>query len=363
MASFSGLQIDTVSPTVIADISSPGSGVENVGDRIGIALSFSEAVTIKGLRPSLILNNGGVAHYLSGAGTTNLTFRYTVASTDASVAALAVKGVSGVIQDLAGNVADMTGALTTFDQLSIDTTTIPTTFGDSFSPPSTGWSNSVGQWTASNGDYFAENPSDSPLTYSGLPFDFANSRLALTVTVNALGDGGIWLDTDGTNQNGLLLVLGGNGYGQGSRGGTAGNGAYWQRVQNGVISDEFNLQTGVFTPGGTYTVTVGVNGNTYVAYDDPDGVYDANSKVLTTLTDGTFSHGMVGLYDDQPNNIGGGFGPPTSFSNFSVSGALLGQYLSTFNPSNSSTSFLPSSDDHNGNNEGTLIPIGVPTAH
>jgi hypothetical protein len=39
--------------------------------------------------------------------------------------------------------------------------------------------------------------------------------------------------------------------------------------------------------------------------------------VLTTLVDNTYSHGEVGLYDNQPGP--GGSGPATSFSNFSVS--------------------------------------------
>jgi hypothetical protein len=75
--------------------------------------------------------------------------------------------------------------------------------------------------------------------------------------------------------------------------------------------------SGVFTPGNTYTITVIVNGNTYTAYNDPDGIFDKNSTVLTTLVDNTYSHGQVGLYDNQPGP--GGSGTPMSFSNFSVS--------------------------------------------
>jgi hypothetical protein len=64
-----------------------------------------------------------------------------------------------------------------------------------------------------------------------------------------------------------------------------------------------------FTPDLTYTVTVLINGNTYQAFNDPDGHFDANSVLLTTLVDNTYTHGQVGLYD---------FYPATSFSNFSV---------------------------------------------
>ena len=86
------------------------------------------------------------------------------------------------------------------------------TFTDNFSPPSTLWSNSTGNWTSSGGTYYAQSPSNNPDTYSGLPFVFNNNFL-LTVTVNGLSDGGIWLDTDGSINNGVLLVLGGNGFG------------------------------------------------------------------------------------------------------------------------------------------------------
>jgi hypothetical protein len=57
-----------------------------------------------------------------------------------------------------------------------------------------------------------------------------------------------------------------------------------------------------------------VNGNTYEAFKNPDGVFDANSVLLTTLVDNTFSHGQFALYD---------FDSFMSFSNFTVSGSLV----------------------------------------
>jgi hypothetical protein len=189
------------------------------------------------------------------------------------------------------------------------------TFTDDFPPPSSLWSNSIGNWTASNGHYFAQNPSNSPDTYSGLPYDFTNSNLVVTVTVNGLSDGGIWLDTDGSNQNGIVLVLGGNGYGGGARGGPAGNSVYRSVWQHGALSDGLSEVTGVFTPGATYTITALVNGNTYKAFIDPDGVFDSNSVLLSTFVNSTFSSGHVGFYD---------FYSGLSFSNFTVSGTLVG---------------------------------------
>jgi len=189
----------------------------------------------------------------------------------------------------------------------------PVIFTDNFSPPSTLWSDSVGNWTGGSGKYFAQAPSNGPETISVLPYVFTNSNLSVTVTVNDVSDGGIRLDSDGTQNNGVVFVLGGNGYGGGNRSGGAGNSAYWAVWHNGVSQQSLSEVDGVFTPGGTYTVTVLVNGNTYKAYMDPEGVFDANSTLITTLVDNTFSSGKVGLYDYYSG---------LSFSNFSVSGFL-----------------------------------------
>jgi LPXTG-motif cell wall-anchored protein len=181
------------------------------------------------------------------------------------------------------------------------------TVNDTFAPPSPLWSNSSGNWTANGGTYFAQTPSNSPETYSGLPFDFTNSNFALTVTINNLRDEGIWLNTDGSRNNGVLFVGGGNAQ--------HGDWAYWAVFQNGSFSNCcLSLNTNAFTPDLTYTITILINGNTYQAYMDPDGVYNANSVLLTTLVDNTFSHGMVGLYQFS--------GGATSFSNLSITGEI-----------------------------------------
>ena len=179
------------------------------------------------------------------------------------------------------------------------------TYTDNFSPASPLWSNSIGDWTSGGGQYNAQAPSNSPETYSGLPFDFANSNFSLTVTVNGLKDGSIWLNTDGTRDNGILFVAGGNGQ--------TGNQAYWHIFQNGGRSNQLAINFNAFTPDLTYTLTILISGNTYRAYRDPNGIFDASSVLLTTLVDNTYSHGRVGLYD---------FFPTTTFSNFSVSGDI-----------------------------------------
>jgi hypothetical protein len=124
--------------------------------------------------------------------------------------------------------------------------------------------------------------------------------------LNSLRDEGIWLDSDGTINNAVLLVLGGNAQ--------QGNWAYWHIDQGGSQSLPLNVNQSAFIPDLTSTITVLVNGNIYQAFKDPDGVYDSNSVLLTTLVDNTFSHGMVGLYQFS--------GGATSFSDLSVSGEL-----------------------------------------
>jgi hypothetical protein len=189
------------------------------------------------------------------------------------------------------------------------------TFTDDFTPPSADWSNSTGNWTASGGDYYAQQPNNTPPAVTYLPFDLTNTSLQVTVTVNALGDGGLIF-----NSGSIFLVLGGEAYGQGARGQPSGTSAYWGTPSNNVA----DLNDTAFTPGNTYTITVTVNGDTYTAYNDPDGSFDANSTVLTTLTDSDFTSGEVGLYDDQPNTTtGAGFGTATSFSDYSLSGTLV----------------------------------------
>src|SRR6266436_36967 len=70
------------------------------------------------------------------------------------------------------------------------------------------WGNEVGSWFAAGGVYDSQFPSNSPLTYSSLPF--ALSDFSIDVDINHLQDGGIWLHS-ADNGNGVLLVTGGNG--------------------------------------------------------------------------------------------------------------------------------------------------------
>ena len=191
--------------------------------------------------------------------------------------------------------------------LSVPASAATISFTDNFSPPSSLWSNSTGNWTASGGQYVAQQPNNNPGATTVLPFDLTS--YTLTVTVNGLGDGGIVV------RQGITLVLGGLGYGQGARGGNAGTAIYWGDGNN----PQQNQVNGVFIPGNTYTITVTDVGNTFSAF------INGSSTPVTTITDSIAGpDGVVGLYDDQPNTTtGNGFGTPTTFSNFSLTGTTV----------------------------------------
>ncbi len=86
-----------------------------------LTLNMSEAVNVTGT-PTLTLNDGGTASYVSGSGSNTLTFSYTVGAGQ-NTSALAVTGVSGTVTDLAGNALSTAGLPETFTGVIVDTTT------------------------------------------------------------------------------------------------------------------------------------------------------------------------------------------------------------------------------------------------
>ena len=113
------LQIDTTAPT-IASIVATGTGITNgtgnvnTGGVVTLTVNLSEAVTVNttGGAPTLTLNDGGSASYISGSGSTALVFRYTVAAgqTTADLAISSFNLNGAVINDGAGNATNLSGA-------------------------------------------------------------------------------------------------------------------------------------------------------------------------------------------------------------------------------------------------------------
>jgi hypothetical protein len=137
---------DTTAPTITSVTSSKANGAYTAATVIDIQLAFSEAVTVAGGTPTLDLNSNASAkaNYLSGSGTSTLTFRYTVGSGHASAdlnypltTSLSLAGSS--LQDSVGNSAILTlptvgggSSLGTLKNLYIDTAnpTAPSSIAD-----------------------------------------------------------------------------------------------------------------------------------------------------------------------------------------------------------------------------------------
>jgi len=106
------LVIDTISPVVINVSSSISDGTYGIGEVIDIVIYFSEIVDVTDT-PQLILATGSsnaIIDYVGGAGTDALIFAYVVASGHASsdLSYISTDALSGIIRDLAGNIANLT---------------------------------------------------------------------------------------------------------------------------------------------------------------------------------------------------------------------------------------------------------------
>jgi hypothetical protein len=164
--------IDKIAPSV-SSVAVPANGAYTNAQNLDFTVNFSEAVTVDvtGGIPyiAVILNTGGTvrANYISGSGTSTLSYRYTIASTDRDLDGIALGGlnINGAnIRDVAGNDANTTlnnvsstaGVLvdgTPSTSQTITFNTLPTkTYGDAdFDPGAT--SNSSGipiTYTSSN---------------------------------------------------------------------------------------------------------------------------------------------------------------------------------------------------------------------
>ncbi|HLH54251.1 MAG TPA: hypothetical protein VKY92_11615 [Verrucomicrobiae bacterium] len=188
-------------------------------------------------------------------------------------------------------------------------------FSDNFQGgPSSSWSNLRGAWTASNGVYFATQPNNNPATFSSLPFVLQN--FTVDVDVDQVADGGIWLRSDASGTNGVLLVTGGNGWGSGNRGGNAGTSMYWHVITDANYNNppKLNEVFNVITNPGVENIhlRVQVIGNQYSAF------INGSTNAITSLVDSssTYASGRVGLYDFSQQTFGNfilqippGFGP------------------------------------------------------
>jgi hypothetical protein len=178
------------------------------------------------------------------------------------------------------------------------------TFCDSFRPTaSADWGNQRGAWRTGQGQYDASSPSNGPLTYTDLTPYQNLTKFTVWVTVNDLNDGGVWLRShwNGGAINGVLLVTGGD---TGSN-----NGFYWHVVTNGVPGSQLQNVSVPGIQGTNVALKIVVSGKTYKLY------MAGSSTPLSTLIDGAYASGSVGLYDYSPTS-GAGSPRGETFSHF-----------------------------------------------
>jgi hypothetical protein len=136
-STFAGLQVDTVTPVVTQVVSSPSSGDIGLLRTVAISLGFSKPVTVTGI-PVLKLNDGGVAVYTGGSGTSALTFTY-LTLPGQNTSDLQVTGISlplgSSIKDTAGHIANLAGAGA---DLGLQVDTIIPVVSSVGAPPATG---------------------------------------------------------------------------------------------------------------------------------------------------------------------------------------------------------------------------------
>lgn len=104
--------LDSVAPS-ITSMAGPANGTYGLSENLDFVATFSEAVTVSGTpRIQLTIGSSTVyATYLSGSGTTQLTFRYTVQSGDSDNDGIAATSPmqlnGGTIKDAALNAASL----------------------------------------------------------------------------------------------------------------------------------------------------------------------------------------------------------------------------------------------------------------
>ncbi len=180
-------------------------------------------------------------------------------------------------------------------------------FYDFETDPPPNWGNEHGNWKA-DGGYFAQSPTNSPATYSSLPWLFTN--VVIEVDVRDVSDGGIfvrsiWDPVDNKAINGVLLLIGGNGH--------TGRGLYWHKFENKVDTGLINKSGILFSQGDDIHVKLEVKGNIYRAY------VNGQTTPATTFVYDKLAMGYVGLYDFT----GDEYGHHQRFDNFQLTVAVV----------------------------------------
>ncbi len=184
------IAIDTTAPAVTGVGTTQATGAYGTGATIPITVTFGEAVNVTGT-PQLTLNDGATANYISGSGSTTLTFNYVVAagqnSSDLDYALTSSLALNnGTIKDAAGNAATLTLPATGTDGLATKNIVI-TTVAPSITAVST---------TLPTGVYSAGSSIpititfSSPVTVTGIPLLLLNASSGGGAVANYISGSG-----------------------------------------------------------------------------------------------------------------------------------------------------------------------------
>lgn len=123
--STSGILIDGVRP-IIMSVSPPASGMYTLGMPLDFQLTFSDVMTVTGTPRIQININGNLvwANYLTGTGTSVITFRYSVSGGDESYTGVAFQGGidlnGGDLQDPSTNTVNTYYATVNYSGVQVD---------------------------------------------------------------------------------------------------------------------------------------------------------------------------------------------------------------------------------------------------
>ena len=229
-----GVLVDGISPTILS-VTPPANNTYAIGENINLTVTWSKIVNVdlSGGTPCVYLytNTFRPACYVSGSGTANLIFRYTVVSGEASSSTYiygAVLLAGGTIQD-----ASLIDAYLTFPPSST-WTNYPGVIVDGV-PPTVSSSSSTNISAPTKPNYFKSAQTieyditfDTPVVISGTPrltldiggaTRYANFDLAATTTYGSttskrfrltLDAGDVLLDLDGIGVSTSIDMNGGN---------------------------------------------------------------------------------------------------------------------------------------------------------
>jgi hypothetical protein len=145
------LNLNTPPAAVTTVTSSSPNRIYGIGASISIQVTFNGPVFVTGT-PQLALNNGGIAFYTGGSGTSTLTFTYTVGAADGS------KIPPGIHLDYASSAALTGGTITDFNGMQANRTLPAPGAAGSLGANKqifvyTGPTNGRNAWTANNDNY------------------------------------------------------------------------------------------------------------------------------------------------------------------------------------------------------------------